>query len=445
VKKLAIIAGVVIVVAAVAYFIWGRAKPQQDEASQTTTAAVTRGAVKLTVVSNGRVVANLDVDIKCKASGAIIKLPFDVSDPVKKGDLLLELDPVDQGRILKQTQVALEASESRLVTAQVNLAVAERALGTDRARAEANLNSAEVQAKDARSKADRENDLLAAKLASQEEYDTAETAAVQAASDLKGAKIKMDELATQEQALELSRQQVKLAEAEVEGDKIAESVAEDRLADTKVVAPMDGVVSARNVQIGQIISSAVSNVGGGTTVLTLSDLSHVFVLASVDESDIGKVAVGQAVSITADAYPGKEFDGSVVRIATTGVNASSVVTFEVKIEVTSSQKSLLKPEMTTIVEILCAENKDALLVPADAVVTKQGKRYVTVASGQTSTDQEVETGISDGVKTEILSGIKEGDVVSVHKGASESRWTAQQQQQRPAGFRPGMFGGGGGR
>ena len=82
---------------------------------------------------------------------------------------------------------------------------------------------------------------------------------------------------------------------------------------------MDGVVTDRKVQTGTIIASGVSNVGGGTTILTLSDLSRIYVLASVDESDIGKVQVGQPATITVDAYPSMQFAGKVVRIASKGV------------------------------------------------------------------------------------------------------------------------------
>src|SRR5207247_967479 len=144
-------------------------------------------------------------------------------------------------------------------------------------------------------------------------------------------------------------------------DQVALGIAQQHLDDTKVLAPMDGVVAARTVQIGQIIASAISNVGGGTTVMTLSDLSHVFSMASVDESEIGKVQKGQSVTVTADAHRGRRFRGVVTRIATRGVNVSNVVTFEVQIEITDAKKALLKPEMTTNVEIIAAEKESALL------------------------------------------------------------------------------------
>jgi len=400
------------------------------------TAEVARGPITVAVSATGRVVPNLDVEIKCKASGEIVKLPFDVSDPVKKGELLLELDPVDQQRVLKQAEVTLSASQAKLAIAKENLEIARRELETDRRRAETALKSAEAQSADMRAKADRVKKLIDKGLATPEAYDTAETAAIQAHADLENARIKLDELKTQEEALELKRQEVTLADAQVASDRIAHSVALDRLAETKVVAPIDGVVSARDVQIGQIISSAVSNVGGGTTVLTLSDLSHVYAIASVDESDIGKVQVGQPTAITADAFQGITFRGKVVRIAVKGVNVSNVVTFQVKIEVVGENKSLLKPEMTTNVEIISESKPDVLVVPAEAVTTREGRAFASVvgADGAVET-RPIETGISDGVRTEVASGLSEGETVVVRSSTADSRWNAQ----RTGGPPPGMM------
>jgi len=352
---------------------------------------------------------------------------------VKKDDLLVELDTVDEQRSLELAKVRLSASQASLDISKRNLDVAEQTLATDRSRADVNLQSAEAKAKDARAKADRMKDLLVSKTAAQEDYDTAETVAVQAAAELAGFKVKLEELKTQEMALDLKRAEVKLAEAEVKSDQISLTVTEDRLHDTKVMAPMDGVVSARNVQIGTIISSGISNVGGGTTVLTLSDLSQIFVLASVDESDIGKVALEQPATITADAFPGTNFKGKVVRIATKGVNVSNVVTFEVKIEVTSGNKTLLKPEMTANVEVTAAAKDSALLVPAESIVRKGGgKSIVTIVKDDgTKEDAPVTVGISDGTKTEIVQGLAEGQAIVDRKGASDSKWAGNQKQGGP--------------
>ena len=432
-KRAIVVVAVLALLGAGAYFVWWRPRQESVAAPPPVTAVAQRGTLRLTVPSTGRVVSNLDVDIKCKASGAIIELPFDVGDAVKKDELLVKLDPVDEQRVLKQAEVALEASQAKLAVARQNLIVAERTLETDRQRAEAALRSAEAAARDARAKADRVKDLLAADLASQEEYDTAETLATQGAAELATAKARIAELQTQFLALELHRQEVKLAEAQVEGNQVGLSIAQDRLRDTKVAAPIDSIVAARNVQIGQIISSGISNVGGGTTILTLSDLSRIFVLASVDESDIGTVRLGQPVAITADAFPAKAFQGEVVRIATRGVNLSNVVTFEVKIEVKGETKALLKPEMTANVEIVTEVKEGVLLVPGEAIVRQAGgRRVVTVIRDDGKTeDVVVEPGLSDGRVTEVLSGLAEGQTVVERPGASESKWRAEAKAAGP--------------
>jgi HlyD family secretion protein len=190
------------------------------------------------------------------------------------------------------------------------------------------------------------------------------------------------------------------------------------------------------VQIGQIISSGISNVGGGTTALIISDLSRIFVLAAVDESDIGQVRPGQRVKVTVDAFRNREFSGEVVRISPRGANVSNVVTFEVKVEVTAPDKELLRPEMTATAEILIDERADALLAPADALFRRGGKTWATVVGpGGERSDREVTAGIGDGRRTEVLSGLAAGDTVLLQ--AANSKWNGQA-QQRPAGPPPMM-------
>jgi HlyD family secretion protein len=190
--------------------------------------------------------------------------------------------------------------------------------------------------------------------------------------------------------------------------------------------------------MGTIISSAISNVGGGTSVMTVSDMSHIFVLASVDESDIGGVARGQDVDITADAFPSKHFSGKVVRIATQGVNVSNVVTFEVKIEVTSDNKSLLKPQMTANAQIIESSKHNVVAVPMTAVIRKQHKTFVTVVKPDGSNeDREVQLGISDGDNQEITTGLTGGEQILVHKTDSNSAWSSSGGPKRIPGLLPG--------
>lgn len=406
------------------YGVWYRFLRQQEEQkTEWTPVTVWRGPLRVTVQSTGRIVPNLEVEIKCKASGEVTLLPFNVSDPVRQGDVLVELDQRDEQRRVHQEQVSLAGSEAKLAQARLNLRIAERTLAADRKRAESALASAQAKAADAQAKAERTRQLFAKKLASQEEVDTTETAAVQARADLEAAQIRIEELDIQAHQLDLRREDIKLAEAAVEANRISLELARQRLEDTRVMAPIDGVISERPVQIGQIISSGINNVGGGTTIMKIADLSRVFVLASVDESDVGRVATGQDVEVTADAYPEAQFSGRVTRIATKGVNVSNVVTFEVQIEVDSANKTLLKPEMTANVEIVASSRDHVLLAPADAIFRRRDAFYTTVIGPSGATEERrLQVGLSDGLATEILAGLVLGETVAAYHVQTDSRW-----------------------
>ncbi len=412
------------------YFWLNKSANVKIETPQWSTVQVKKGSIRDAVSCTGQVVSNLDVEIKCKAGGEIVKLPFDISDQVNKGDLLVELDPVDEQRKVKQAKISLASSQARLMQRKVNLQIAKKDLIIARKSAAAALKSAEAYAKDARAKAERMRKLFEKKLTSQEEKDTGETTAIQAEVDLENARIQIEQLANKARELEIKRQDVRLAKAQMKMDKINLSLAEQRLKDTRVFSPIDGVVSERNVQSGQIISSGINNVGGGTRVMVLSDLSRLFILASVDESYIGKVELGQKVIITADAFPGKRFFGKIDRIATKGINVSNVVTFEVKIEVRERNRSLLKPEMTANVEIIVAEKEEVLMVPSEAVLYKKGGHFVRVKKDDGSIEERpVQAGISNGVVIEIIKGLSQGDTIIYRKGEARSRWRTEQSRR----------------
>lgn len=427
-------------------FFWIRNnKAVEPETEEWSNAQVEKGPIRLTVSCTGRVISNLDVEIKCKASGEVIKLPFDVSDQVKKGDLLVELDPVDEQRKVKQGKISLASSQAKLVKSKVGLQIAKKDISVERKSIEVAMKSATAKARDARAKAERRKHLFEKKLTSQEAKESLETDAIQAEVDLESTRIRMEKLALKENELEIKRQDVRLAEAQVETDKINLSLAQQRLKDTKVFSPIDGVVSERDVQTGQIISSGISNVGGGTVVMVISDLSRRFILASVDESDIGKVELGQNVVITADAFPKQRFFGNIGRIGTKGINVSNVVTFEVKIELLGTNKSLLKPEMTTNIEIIVAEKEEVLHVPSEAVLSQKDKYFVRVMNDDGSVKKHpVRVGINDGVVAEITSGLNHGDTVVYRQGEAKSRWKADPSKRNLSSGR-GMrmiFGGG---
>lgn len=439
-KYIFIVVFILIGSGSVAFFHFNRSPKKEKQKYQSVT--VERGAIRSIIASTGRVVANLEVNIKCKASGEITKIPFDISDSVKVADLLAELDPTDEERNVKQAQVSLQASQAKLNQAKIELSIAEKNIKTEQKQAKNELRFAQVKANDAQAKAKRVEHLLKKKLAGQEEYDTAKTAATQALTILENAKLTLDEIKTKELNLDLKRQDVILAQTQVDANQISLSTAQQRLKDTKIISPINGVITAREIQVGQIISSGINNVGGGTTLLNIADLSRIFVLAYVDESDIGQVNLDLPVTISVDAYPKTHFKGKVVRIATQGDNVSNVVTFEVKIEILGEKKTLLKPEMSANVEIIIAESENILIVPVESVFRKKRKKIVRLLKEDgTIKEQPVKTGISDGVNIEIIEGLQDGNKILFSEEDVDDRW--RRKEERVKTRTQGMILGGG--
>jgi HlyD family secretion protein len=434
-----IIVIVIVIIAGSAWFVSYRKKKTAGQEPVYREVSPTRGPIAQTVAASGSVTSSLDVEIKCKASGTIITLPYDISDNVSAGALLLELDPQDEERNVNLAGVNLSDSQARLNRAQGNLEISDQNLATSRERARVDLEVAQAQADQTKAKTARTQELYDKGFISRQDYDQAMTDVVSAEANVDAANIKFEELETQEAGLELLRRDVTVANGDVQSSQINLETATHRFEDTKVYSPMDGVVTARLVQTGQIISSGISSTSGGTPIMTISDLSRLFVLADVDESDIGKVAVGQHVIISADAFPEEKFEGEVVRISPVGVNVQSVVTFEVRIEVTSDNKSKLMPQMTADVEIVIRRVDDALMVPSNAVETQDGKTVVMVKGENGSpAPREVVTGINNGEFIQVISGLTGEDIVLVNETQQSSMWSRQNDERRP-GPPPGMI------
>jgi multidrug efflux pump subunit AcrA (membrane-fusion protein) len=163
----------------------------------------------------------------------------------------------------------------------------------------------------------------------------------------------------------------------------------------------------------------MSGFSGGTTIMTLSDMSRVFIVATVDESDIGGVRVGQKARITLASFPNQSFEGAVVRIAITGVNSSNVVTFEVKVEVLDKRKDLLRPQMTGNVTVIEEQRQEVLTVPSSVVTRDGGRTLVTMADGQR---REVKLGLQGADTVEVLSGLSAGERARVVTEELPSKW-----------------------
>ncbi|MGA1876041.1 MAG: efflux RND transporter periplasmic adaptor subunit [bacterium] len=388
------------------------------------TALIERGSIQIEVACTGKIVSNQDVEIKSEASGRVTRLPFDISAEVHVSSLLVELDPTDEQRNVEKAEATLEAARARLKSAKQELMIAEEKLKITRMNIKAEISSTRAAWEDAENKAQREEQLYEKKLSSREELDTRKTEAIRAKSAYEQVLARQEELKALTMELELKRQAVQLEESKFRSAKIDLEIANQRLDDTRILSPIEGVITTKNIQIGQIISSGIENIGGGTTLLVVSDLSRIFVIASVDESDIGKIQLGQKAEITVDSFPDLKFPGQVVQIATRGNSVSNVVTFEVKIEVLGDKKSLLKPEMTANVKIVAQEKSEALIVPEEAITfSTEGPLVKVMSSDGTIRSRAVTLGLSNGRTAEIVQGVEEGERVLLTPGQIHSQWS----------------------
>jgi HlyD family secretion protein len=354
-------------------------------------AKVEKGDLAKSVVATGKVEPITKVEIKAKASGIVKKLYVDAGDRVKKGQLLADLDKEEIEARVAQAKAQLEASQAS-------------AKGT-----EADLERAKVDAEGV--------DVPMLKRA----YDRAQGMAkegVVSASALDDAQ-KNYELALNKQnvakaQLLVLKAKIGQAQAQVMQDHANLQQLEEQLGYTTITSPIEGIILSRDVEVGDAVSSILVLGSSATLVMTLGDTSEVYVKGKVDESDIGKVYMAQPARIKVESFKDKTFNGKVTKISPMGVEKDNVTTFEVRVSI-NNPGGELKAAMTANAEIILEEHKNVLQIPEGSILYdkdkkasveipdekgKEGKRKVTV-----------NIGISNGAKTELLSGLKEGDQV----------------------------------
>jgi HlyD family secretion protein len=203
-------------------------------------------------------------------------------------------------------------------------------------------------------------------------------------------------------------------EAEVEQARAALNQSEEDLRNATIVSPFDGVVLSRDREVGDAVSSILVMGSGATLIMTVGDLSEVYVKGKVDESDIGKVYLGQAARITVESFKDIKFAGKVTKISPMGVEKDNVTTFEVRVSISNESRKLLAT-MTANAEIVLEERKGVLAIPEGAIIYKKDRSTeVEIPDATLQTGKRripVTTGISNGSKTEVASGLALGQQV----------------------------------
>jgi len=214
--------------------------------------------------------------------------------------------------------------------------------------------------------------------------------------------------------LTVSRAEIAKAEAQVAQAKASLENAEEDLRNSTITSPIEGLVLSRDVSVGDGVSSILILGSQATLIMTLGDISEVYVQGKVDESDIGKVYLGQPARIVVESFKDKKFEGKVTRISPFGKEKDNVTTFEVRVSI-QNPGGELKAEMTANAEIILEEHKNVLQIPEGAILYDKDKKAsveIPDPKGKEGKDKiAVNIGISNGAKTEVLSGLKEGDEV----------------------------------
>jgi HlyD family secretion protein len=354
-------------------------------------AKVTRGDVARSVVATGKIQPITEVEVKSKASGIVEKLYVDINNQVKKGQQLAQLD---QQEIVAQ----VEAQKAQLASSEANVGTYEANVEQDK------VNAAAPDLPMYKATLDRNLAMQAQGIVSRQTLDDTNKDYLAALTRRDSAKAQIGVDAAK---LKQARAQVMQAQASLKQ-------LEEQQGYTTILAPMDGVILSRDVEIGDAVSSILVLGSTATLVMTEGDINEVYVQGKVDEADIAHVYMAQPARIKVESFRDRVFNGKVTKISPMGVEKDNVTTFEVRVSIDNFGGEL-KANMTANAEILLDEHKGVLTVPENAVSYDNQKKASVDIPDKSQKDGSrkvpVQVGLSNGSVTEILSGLKEGDQV----------------------------------
>jgi HlyD family secretion protein len=426
-KKALIFVGVAILLTYLYLFPYSSNGSVDSEKPVFKTSKVLRGDLAVKISATGIVEPNFKVEVKSKASGEVLSFPFEEGDKVKKGMLLLQLDKSDEKRNVAKARTELSSSSARLKKADTALLLQKTKYDTDIKSSQSEIETALANLKDSEDKLNRQNELFEKKFVSQESLETAKTLYKVNQEKLVQAQTQLQTAVDSIHDITMKENEIELVQSEVKKSGITVDEAEERLEETEIFAPINGVIIEKFVEEGQIIASGISNVSGGTAIATIADMSRLFIIADIDETDIGSVKIGHTVQITADAYSDKVFKGKVTRIAPQGVIDNSITIFKAKIEVQGKKKTLLKPMMSANIDIVTHQAKDSVYVTRAGIRKDEEGEFAVVLQSDQPEKIRVKTGIKNPIDVQIISGLNPdeevilGDWEKILKEAKENQ------------------------
>jgi HlyD family secretion protein len=350
-----------------------------------------QGTMVRSVVATGKIEPITKVEIKSKANGIIKVLPVEVDQEVEEGTILVELDRENLLARAREARATLQGTRAAEQAAEAQY---------QKSRVEAEGPDVEF----ARRSYERAQSLFAGKLVAQSQLEEARTALDQAENRKRAA----------ESQLLIAKARVSEAAANVAQAQATVERAEEELANATIRAPIRGRILARDVEIGSPVSSILNMGSAATPVVTMGDISHVFVRGKVDETEIGNLRLNQPARITVETFKGKVFLGKVTQISPMGVERDNVTNFEVRVSIDNPGQEL-KANMTANAEIVLEERPNSIIIP-EAAINYDAKRIASVDVPDRSSRSgrrrvPIKVGISNGTRTQVLEGLKAGDTV----------------------------------
>jgi RND family efflux transporter MFP subunit len=360
------------VLAAGSYWAWQKRSsqaaprkpaPAAQKPGSPATAIVAARDIHLAVTAAGDIGPLDTVSVRPEVGGLISKLTLDIGDKVRKGDILFELDDKDL-----QTEKSSRKSE----IAGARLAVATQTILLEKAQ----LNFDRIKA------------LFDGKLVAQEVFDNARL------------------------EYELTRNSLEIASNRLETSQTALQQVEDKLLKTIIRAPFDCTILARQISVGQAVSGS-SGFNSGTEVFVVANLADMIITAHINQADITRLKVGQAVTVEVEAVPGLKLVGHLARIAPSATIKNGVKGFSTRISLKNAE-DVVRPGMTANISVPLISAGNVLAVPLGAVFTDQGERYVYVKKGVGKFErQPVQLGVADYDFAEVLKGLQGGEEISL--------------------------------
>lgn len=344
----------------------------------------------VTAVSAGTVKSRWESVLSAETLGRVAEVRAQEGDSVRRGAILAVLSDPELARQIEAASADVAHATDLLEQAKARRAEVEQRFAADTARAAANLR----KARDDRRRAE---ELFRGGYLAKAEMEQADTALANAEADARVA-------ALGEVNLKTIDREIDSLKSRIEGARASAAALSERRRKLNVVAPFDGIVTKKTVELGEIKQP-------GSPLFVLADPRTLFVEAPIDESESAKVRVGQKVRLFPDSYLGETFAGEVSEVKPT-IEASKEVSRANTIKVTPlAPPKPLRLGMSVDVEVLTGHKENALQIPSAAVMEREAKKFVYVVTDGKAARRDVGTGISNWDRTEIVSGLAPGDAV----------------------------------